>query len=89
MDRAPLHILGERCNWRRVYMEVRYAIVGVCVTHDGIQLAQSTDYHDELHQDELDVATYFNRGAPNAALMLPPANVFAPWIAALPPQGGR
>lgn len=84
MDRAPLRIGGESCEWRRVDLNVRWGVVGVCVTADGISFAHSTDYHDEARQDEMSVATSFQRGAPEAASMLPPENVFAPWVSALP-----
>lgn len=84
MDRPPLHISGERCDWHRVDLSVRWGIVGVCVTNDGIKFAESTEYDDEKHQDKLQVATYFRRGAVDNSLMAPSENVFEPWIAALP-----
>jgi hypothetical protein len=85
MDRTPMRITGETCNWHRVDLGVRWGIVGVCVTDDGIQLAEMTDFNDDVdREDKLEVATYFRRGAPDETLMSPPENVFEPWIAALP-----
>jgi hypothetical protein len=84
LDRRQLRISGETCRWHRVDLNVRWGLVGVCVTEDGIQLAERTEYDDDAHQDRLSVATHFRRGAPDAALMLPPEDVFEPWIAALP-----
>ncbi|MET0181319.1 MAG: hypothetical protein ABW199_00380, partial [Caulobacterales bacterium] len=84
MDHEPMRISGETCNWRRVDLSVTWGIVGVCVTSDGIQLAELTDFNDSARQNELEVASYFHRGAPDRALMSPSPEIFAPWIEALP-----
>jgi hypothetical protein len=84
LDRPPLRVSGESCNWHRVDLNVRWGIVAVCVTEDGVRLAETTEFDDEAHEDRFYGATYFRRGAPDPALMAPPANAFAPWLAALP-----
>ncbi|MBY0564199.1 MAG: hypothetical protein K2P58_08430 [Hyphomonadaceae bacterium] len=84
MDRPALRVSGERCSWHRIDLSVRWGIIGVCVTDDGILFAESTDFHDEAHQDRFRIATSFRRGAPEAALMSPPQDLFEPWVAALP-----
>lgn len=84
LDREPLRISGETCRWHRVDLDVRWGIVAVCVTADGIRFGETTEYDDDALEDRRAVATYFRRGAPAAELMLPPPTVFDPWIAALP-----
>lgn len=85
LAREPLTISGERCDWHRVDLGVRWGIVSVCVTPDGVKFAEFTDYDDnERFQDKLQVATHFQRGAPGPALMSPPENLFAPWLTTLP-----
>jgi hypothetical protein len=82
-DRAPLNVFGETCRWRRE-SGIRWGDVTVCVTRDGVRLASATDYHDPARADEYSEASYFQRGAPSAASMTPPSDMFAAWIAALP-----
>lgn len=84
MDRPRSRVLGERCRWHRVDLAVQWGIVSRCVNRDGALLAEATDFHDPALADEYEEATYYRRGAPAAALMLPADDVFEPWLAALP-----
>lgn len=85
MDQPPLRLFGETCRWHRIDLNTRWGVVGTCVTDDGISLAQSTTFHHGVERDnEHSVATYFWRGAPAPARMLPPPTLFDPWIAELP-----